>query len=299
MAHRLQFFLPVLLLSNLLFSQVTDKPLFTFGVVADVQYADQDNAGTRHYRSSPRKFAEAVKVFNQQNVDFVLSLGDYIDKNFSSYSTLNLIAKELKMPLHYVLGNHEFSVNDAEKDKVLEKENLKKPFYSFVKDKWRFILLNGNDVSLHAYRKGSTKYEYADSLLKKLKAEGLRNAQSYNGAMGKEQLEWLKEELATAQKKKQKVILASHFPLYPDEATELLWNAKEVRAIIENFPNVFAYLNGHVHKSQYFAEKSIHHVTFRGMVEMDENAFAIISVYKDHLEITGYGKEISRELRQQ
>ncbi|HUQ66005.1 MAG TPA: metallophosphoesterase, partial [Flavitalea sp.] len=133
-----------LLVSDSLFSQDKDRPLFTFGVVADVQYADQDNAGSRHYRSSLQKFREAVKVFNQQEVDFVLSLGDYIDKNFSSYDSLNPIAKGLKMPLRHVLGNHEFSVKDEENGKVLGKENLQKPFYSFVKNKWRFIILNGN-----------------------------------------------------------------------------------------------------------------------------------------------------------
>jgi manganese-dependent ADP-ribose/CDP-alcohol diphosphatase len=179
----------LLLVFNSSFSQVKDRALFTFGVVADVQYADQDNAGTRHYRSSLQKFAEAVKVFNQQKVDFVLSLGDFIDKNFSSYDTLNVIAKGLKKPLHHVLGNHEFSVNDEEKEKILEKENLKKPFYSFAKNKWRFIILNGNDISLFANRKGTIKYEAADDLLKKLKAEGLRNAQTWNGAIGTEQLE--------------------------------------------------------------------------------------------------------------
>lgn len=33
------------------------------------------------------------------------------------------------------------------------------------------------------------------------------------------------------------------------------------------------------------------------MVEKDENAFAIISVFKDHLEIKGYGKEVDRVLQ--
>lgn len=278
-----------------LFSQ-SKKPLFTFGVVADVQYADQENSGTRHYRLSPQKLAEAVEVFNQQKVDFVISLGDFIDKNFSSYDTLDPIVKKLKMPLRFVLGNHEFSVKEEEKDKILEKEYLKDPYYSFDKKGWRFIVLNGNDISLYANVKGSAKYQEADSLLKKLKAAGLRNAQTWNGAMGSEQLKWLAKELAIAQKKKQKVILTSHFPLYPDGEAELLLNAKEVRLLVEG-PNVFAYLNGHVHKSQYFAENGVHYVSFRGMVEMDENAFAIVSVYKDHLEIKGYGKEVSRILQ--
>ena len=290
------FAIASLFIGNSRFSQVKDKPLFTFGVMADVQYADQDNAGTRHYRLSPKKLSEAVDSFNLQKVDFVLNLGDFIDKNMSSYDTLNPIAARLTMPLYHTLGNHEFSVNDSEKDKVLAKENLKAPYYSFVKKKWRFIILNGNDVSLYAYAKESSKYKEAEVLLQQLKADKLPNAQAWNGAIGKEQLAWLKNELVMAQKKKEKVILTNHFPLYPEGASELLWNAKEIRALIESFPVAFAYLNGHVHKSQYFAENGVHYVSFRGMVELEDNAYAIISVYKDHLEIKGYGKEVSRML---
>jgi 3',5'-cyclic AMP phosphodiesterase CpdA len=117
--------------------------------------------------------------------------------------------------------------------------------------------------------------------------------------MGRDQLQWLEQELATAKKKNQKVILTNHFPLYPDGEAELLWNAAEVRTVAESYPGVVAWLNGHVHKSQYFNENGVHYVSFRGMVEMDDNAFAIISVFKDHLEIKGYGKEVNRVLRSQ
>lgn len=279
------------------FSQAKEKPLFTFGIVADVQYADQDNSGTRHYRLSPKKFSEAVDSFNLHKVDFILSLGDYIDKNLGSYDTLNPIRARLKMPFYHILGNHEFSVNEDEKKEVLKKESLDAPYYSFVKKNWRFIIVNGNDVSLHGNTKDSKKYTEADSLLKQLKAQGLPQAQTWNGAIGKEQLLWLQNELKVAQKKKENVIITNHFPLYPDGASELLWNAKEVRELIESYSNVFAYLNGHVHKSQYFAENGMHYVSFRGMVELEDNAFSIVAVYKDRLEIKGYGKEVSRSLK--
>lgn len=294
--YKYLFLSALVFISSYLFSQEKAKPLFTFGVIADVQYADQDNAGTRHYRLSPKKFSEAVDYFNRQKVAFVLNLGDYIDKNMGSYDTLNSIAARLNMPHYHVLGNHEFSVSDSQKAEVLKKENLRSPYYSFVKKNWRFMIVNGNDISLYAHEKKSEGYKEADVLLQQLKANGLPNAQAWNGAIGKEQLVWLKTELQKAQKKKENVIIANHFPLYPDGATELLWNAKEVRALIENFTCVFAYFNGHVHKSQYFAENGVHYTSFRGMVELEDNAYAIVTVYKDHLEIKGYGKEVSRIL---
>jgi manganese-dependent ADP-ribose/CDP-alcohol diphosphatase len=291
------FIITLLLSANVVFAQLKEKPLFTFGILADVQYADQDNAGTRYYRLSPKKLAEAVDSFNQQKPAFVLSLGDYIDKNFGSYDTLNPITARLTMHLYHTLGNHEFAVNDNEKEKVLQKENLQKPYYSFEKNNWRFVIINGNDVSLQAYSKGSTGYKDAEALLQKLKADSLRQAQTWNGAVGKEQLAWLEKELAAAQKQKQKVVMACHFPLYPHGATELLWNAKEVRALIEQYSCVFAYFNGHVHKSQYFFEKGVHYISFRGMVELEDNAFSLVTAYTNRLEIKGFGKEVNRTLK--
>lgn len=285
------------LLIHDLSAQDRAEPLFTFGVIADVQYADRDNAGTRHYRSSPAKLAAAVGVFNQQKPDFVISLGDFINNDFHSYDTLNALAGRLRMPLYHVLGNHDFA---GEKEKILSTLDLKAPYYSFVKKKWRFIILDGNDVSLYANKAGSEKHRQAARLYQKLQDEGAPNAYDWNGAVGEEQLEWLRRELAIARKKKEKVVVACHFPLYPDDVPELLWNAKEVRTLIESFPNVVAYFNGHVHVSQYFLQNHVHYVTFRGMVEEEENAFAIVSVFEDRLEdrleIKGYGKEVSRVL---
>src|SRR5690606_37635981 len=142
-------------------AQRPEKPMFTFGVMADVQYADQDTRGTRHYRSSPAKLAEAVKAFNRERVDFVLHLGDFIDNGFRHFDTLNAITRKLEMPLHHVLGNHDFSVTPAEKPQVLSKLGLRRGYYSFVKKNWRFIILNGDDISLFANAPGSEKYRVA------------------------------------------------------------------------------------------------------------------------------------------
>ena len=41
-------------------SDEVEKPLLSFGLLADVQYADVDPEGERHYRESPAKLREAV-----------------------------------------------------------------------------------------------------------------------------------------------------------------------------------------------------------------------------------------------
>lgn len=59
------------------------SPHFAFGVVADVQFADIPDgasfAGTpRHYRSSLTALERGVAVWQNQNLAFLLQLGDII-----------------------------------------------------------------------------------------------------------------------------------------------------------------------------------------------------------------------------
>ena len=70
-------------------------PLFSFGMISDVQYADIENAGTRYYRLSPAKLKEAVDDFNRETVDFVISLGDFIDENSSFLPTRILLFRQI------------------------------------------------------------------------------------------------------------------------------------------------------------------------------------------------------------
>jgi predicted phosphodiesterase len=265
--------------------------------MADVQYANRENHGTRYYRSSLKKLTEAVDMFNQEKTDFVVHLGDFINDSYESFDTLNSITGKLKMPLYHVVGNHDFEVEDDKKGNVLNALKLKNDYYSFEKKNWKFVVLYGNDISLIANAQKSSEYKIAKEIFDSLKAEGAPAAKPWNGTLSKEQINWMKKELSDAVRKKQKVILLCHFPLYPDGSPQILWNPPTIRKIVEGCPNVKAYLNGHVHVSQYFLKNKIHYVSFKGMVEKEENAFAIVSVFKDHLEIKGYGKEVDRILK--
>ncbi|GAB3268437.1 metallophosphoesterase [Larkinella harenae] len=280
-------------------AQTDSIPLFTFGIMTDVQYCDCDNAGTRHYRSSLRKLREAVKVFNQNNVDFVMHLGDFIDHDFQSYDTLNALVSQLESPLFQVLGNHDFSVRPEELKKVPKTLRMKGRYYSMVRARWRFIVLDGNDRSVYGQEKTSEEYELAVRQLEALKAKKAPNAQTWNGGLGEKQLGWLRKELARAAKKKENVLVFCHFPLVPENDPHLLWNAQNVRSLLEEYPNVVAYLNGHVHVSSHLTQKGIQYVTLRGMVELEENGFGIVNVYRDSVKINGFGSEKDRLLRKE
>ncbi|WP_052762582.1 metallophosphoesterase family protein [Jiangella alkaliphila] len=65
-----------------------DEDGFRFGVIADCQYADFPDTGTRYYRSSIGKLAEAVDTFNQADLDFITHLGDFVDRFERSFAEL-------------------------------------------------------------------------------------------------------------------------------------------------------------------------------------------------------------------
>ncbi len=136
----------------------------------------------------------------------------------------------------------------------------------------------------------------AEEIFEKLKEANAPNAYAWNGALGSKQLAWVKEELELAKRKKQRVVLFCHFPVMPKNAAHNLWDDTKLLELINDYSNVVAYFNGHTHKAHYQKENNIHHLAFEGMVEQDTNAFAIVSVYDDRLEIKGFGRELDRVL---
>lgn len=288
------FFLQLLFCRALTAQQ---QPSIRLGIIADVQYADADQHGTRHYRASLEKLRAAVDTFNAQQVDFVISLGDLIDRYSNSYDSVLAVTGKLRSKLYHTLGNHEFSIGEEEKHTIQNRLQLKNAYYAFTKGNWRFIQLNGNDVSLYANKAGSARYRQAKKILDSLVKHKAVNAYNWNGAVGKAQIRWLKKQLRQAVRQQQQVIINCHFPLYPDRIPELLWNASALRKLTESCSCVMAYFNGHVHVSRYSLEKNIHHVSFRGMVEGRDNAFAIAEIYPTYILVKGYGKELTRTLR--
>jgi predicted phosphodiesterase len=221
----------------------------------------------------------------------VIHLGDFIDRNYASFDKVLPIYQSLKMPAYHALGNHDFDVADKWKAKVPERMGMKSKYYEFRVEDWRFIVLDGNDVSFHAYPKDSLEYKKAGVYYRENKIR----LPKWNGAVGKEQMSWLKEILIRSEKKNEKVVLFCHFPVFPADPHNL-WNATEVIELIEGFPSVKAYINGHNHKGNYAQKNGIHFLTLKGMVETKTSAYSIIRILDDRMEVIGYGREKNRNL---
>lgn len=111
-------------------------PLLRFGVVADVQYADNDDkqawynpTKTRFYRNSLKQVTKAFEYWESIGrsdgdcpIGFILQLGDIIDalsKSICSRSaidrTLGCFLNNAKMPTFHTVGNHElYNFNRSE-----------------------------------------------------------------------------------------------------------------------------------------------------------------------------------------
>jgi hypothetical protein len=67
---------------------------------------------------------------------------------------------------------------------------LEKAYYDFPGGGYRFIVLDGNDVSLFAPPKDDPRREIAATRLDEMKLKGAENAQPWNGSLGDEQFAW-------------------------------------------------------------------------------------------------------------
>jgi predicted phosphodiesterase len=284
--------------SLILFSvimQFTSVAQIKIGVFADCQYCNCETAGTRFYRNSLDKLDECIIHFNRnEEIDFVVGLGDLIDRDFASFDSVNAILSKSKHSVYHVIGNHDLAVEKSFLEKVPSKLNLEKTWYSFTKKGWHFIFLDGNDVTFHSNNPEIVKK--AAEITEKLKKEGKPNPNEWNGGIGVNQLKWLEKELRQAEDKRLKVVVFCHYPLLPFEAHSL-WNSEEVLSVLSKFENVKLYLNGHNHAGNYAFQNGIHFVNLKGMVETEtENAFSVISFSDKQIEIKGFGREESRIL---
>ena len=137
--------------------------IFRFGLIADPQYADEDDAYNfdgshkRYYRATLSSVEQAVSTWNSENVPFVMQLGDIIDgkcqNNNNSQKALETVLekfKQLKCGLnnvYHALGNHElYNFSRSELSQWFGQPEF---YYEFSPvPGFRFIVLNSYEKSV-------------------------------------------------------------------------------------------------------------------------------------------------------
>ena len=280
-------------LPHLLSTAQSSTPILRIGIMADMQYADKTDHGSRFYHNSLMKVDTAVEFFNRNKVDFSMILGDLVDEGPKDLPLLLEHLSPLKKPKYCLLGNHDY-VNVSNPDLLHNAFGMPNKYYALTKGKWRFVFLNTNALSEYATTAHSAERSEWKLLVDSLQASGRKNTQPWNGGVDHKQLLWLQNELAQARKNKEHVIVLTHHPLLPENGYETL-NNRQVLAILYKFPEVKLVLSGHNHKGNFVLSNNIPFVTMEGMIETPaSNAYGLLELYPKEIKIKGQGRLSSR-----
>jgi alkaline phosphatase len=254
----------------------SDTRAVRVGMVTDLHYADKPAAGTRHYRQSLSKMAEAAERFNRDQADLVVELGDFVDAaatpaaELQYLKSIHEVLATIKSPKHFVLGNH--CVDTLTKQEFLDGVGQKESFYSFDAGNTHFIVLDG------CFRADGKPY-------------GRKNSKWDDANMPALQVDWLRDDLKATNKK---VIVFVHQRL--DNIKQYaVKNAAEVRKVLEQSGKVRAVFQGHSHANDYQEIGGIHYCTLVAMVEgagAQNSGYTTMDVFEDDaIRINGFRKQ--------
>lgn len=275
-----------------------NSAILRFGIMADPQYAaiEPNLALNRYYRHSREKIEEAVRVFNATELDFVMTLGDVIDRDWKSFDDILPAYEKLRHKTLFLLGNHDFAVAPQHLDAVPARMGVPERYHHFAIGAWRFVVLDGNDVSVFSAPAGDPRTALAAERLRALQAEGAINAQPWNGSLGDAQFSWLRATLEKAEADGEAVLVLCHYPVFPPNRHNM-WDSERILDLLTGFSCFRGYFCGHNHDGNFGEFDGRPFVTFKGMADTaDENTFAIVTIFADRIEIEGFGREESRVL---
>lgn len=243
------------------------------GLITDLHYADKPAAGSRHYRETPKKLAEATEHFTNSGVNAVVELGDFIDAADSVDTELGYLKQiekqfaQISKNRHYVLGNHcVHTLNKSEFLGVIEKE---KSYYSFDLAGRHFVVLDA------CFRGDLQPY-------------GRKNFEWTDPNIPPAEVEWLKDDLAST---KLPTVVFAHQRLDVQNNYGVK-NAEEVRKVLSESNRVAAVFQGHSHKNDHREIDGIHYCTLVAMVEgagPENNGFSVLDwSTADKIKIDGF-----------
>jgi len=247
-----------------------------FGLLTDLHYADKPPIGTRHYRETPAKLAEAVERFTTERPDFTVELGDLVDAA-PDVETEKRWLKTIREPFaavpgpkHFVLGNH--CVDTLTKEEFLAGVGQERSYYSFDAGGVHFVVLDA------CFRGDGEPY-------------GRKNSKWDDANVPAAEIEWLESDLAGAAGP---AIVFAHQRLDGTDR-HCVRNAAEVRGVLEASGKVLVVFQGHSHANGYKQVGGIHYATLVAMIEgsgTESSGYALAAVSRDGVvTVEGFRKQ--------
>lgn len=300
------------------------KPIVTFGLITDVQYADHDDAITagtvRYYRNSLQLIKKALDHWNKYEIEsgdklkFIISLGDLIDQRSKKdpQTAMNTVLTELSNKLTrenepfilHATGNHEvYSMTRSELAESplntrralgQQVKDVEANYYSIeITNKLQLIVLDFYDFSVFDQANPNRKQYEAEGFLQKFGMNIVDKMKHliFSGGIRNKQMLWLKEQLEICVKSNKKAIICGHVPIHrmASSLKHVAANYFEILGVIRAYEGVcVAYFAGHYHAGAVYKDKTnILHITFPAVLETEPGAdsFSTIQIYEDHINV--------------
>jgi len=251
----LQTWLVILLL--IIGASCSQHKVVRFGICTDI------HKDIMH--DSDQRLQAFVTEMNEEDVDFIVQLGDFAQPQDYNVSFVN-IWNSFEGPSYHVLGNHDMDNSQGKKysrEYAVNYLGMPARYYSFDVNGYHFVVLDGNDV------KDSPQKGYAHYI-------------------GAEQMAWLKEDLTQTELP---VVVFSHQSI-EDFEREGVDNGGEVRKILEEAnlesgkKKVIACFSGHHHID--------YSISINGIYYIQVNSMSYFWMGSDYLQVR-YSKEIDEQ----
>lgn len=226
---------------------------FQFVFMTDIHLQPEANA--------VKGFKQAIQNTNELNPDFVVTGGDLImdalkqsyGRADSLYTLYETISAELNMPVYNSLGNHEiFGIcntktdlsNNPEYNEVMFEQRLGASYYAFKHKGWKFFVLNSVEQDKHG---------------------------CYLGLIDKQQMIWIKKELAKTNQNTP-LVISTHIPFITSfrqvydgstlacDSSLVVANSKKVLDLFGNH-KLKLVLQGHTHILEDIFINGTHFIT--------------------------------------
>ena len=221
------FFKLIALVVFVMFCPACFAKTLNFAIVSDVHYKTSADV---EQKESAKALDGLISRLNESNYDFVVFLGDNIDKSkMNELESFLTVLKNLKTPYYLVMGDR-----DVHKISGMDKRDYVKIVAQYNKQQKKtgtnYVFYPTNDVAMIVL----------DSV-----SSGMPTT---HGVVSKKTLIWLDETLKENAGKK--VVIFQHVPYFaPYEKPEYeILEKQEYKAILTKHNNILAVVSGHYHK---------------------------------------------------
>ncbi len=227
-----------------------------------------------------------IKMNLQEKPEFVINLGDSIEDvndktiDIDSYQKTIHLLSTLKMPVYYLIGNHD--IRTLTKEEIAQLLGYQQMNYSFDHDNFHFIALSFDMTEDHTHDLSAISAKVPDW-----------------------QLDWLANDLSKTSKQ---TIVLIHYGLAEDDLKGNFWfetephhalleNRNQVKKILTESGKVIAVISGHQHWNRMHVENGIPYFVVTSMAEnfnndgVPANAYSIVELNANQITVKVKGND--------